>query len=370
MSRFKSNKIHINIIAMDDQKNIKEKISIFSEEDRKDYNDFILKNHNSTIFHTLEWKEIIEKNYDFTPLYVLARDDNNKIKAIMPLFLIKNLIGCRLISIPFSIYGGAIGDEEYVKYLIEKSIELYDHYDCRYIAIKQFPFKYSKMYENHGMTRLIDRWSQVLDLKNPELLWNEIHKSNRNSIRKAIKNNVKIKKLSDSNDLSEFQKLELITKKRFGMGAHSINFFKDIVEKYNSNGNVEIYLAKYKNKIIASCMTLIFKDKVFYGYANSDDKYLNLRPNNLILWRVIENSYEKGYKYLDLGATSYKNKGLFFFKSSFNSINVPFIIYYYTKRDIIHLVDTPLNNLYKKSIRKTPNFILKKISPFMIKHFG
>ena len=61
-----------------------------TKEYEKKWNDYLNKNLNSTIFHTLEWKELTKKNYGYEPLYFLSLE-SNQVNGILPLFHIKNL---------------------------------------------------------------------------------------------------------------------------------------------------------------------------------------------------------------------------------------------------------------------------------------
>ena len=132
---------------------------------------------------------------------------------------------------------------------------------------------------------------------------------------------------------------------------------------------MELFITKYKQRPISSCIIYIFNKNVILAHANSDNNFLEFRPNNILLWKVIEWCYKKGYKFLNLGATDVDNEGLFFFKSSFNTINIPFAHYYYPADSVI-LEETAIGKIGRHSLQKTPLFILRVISPFLLRKFG
>ena len=344
-------------------------VDYYSEGDKKDYANFLLNNPDSTIYHTIGWKEIIESHYNFKPYYLIARDNNDNIRAILPSFYLKNMCGKRLESVPLSIYGGALGDDEYVKPLIKKIFELNRELKCNYVIIRQHSVRYSGLFESAGMKKIVNRWNQIVTIKKPEVLWKEINKSNRNSIRKAISSDVHVERVAAEEELAEFHHLELLTRKRFGLSTPSLKFFKTIWEKLHSTGNVEVFLAKHEGRTIASTLIFSFNNRAIYGYANSETKHLGFRPNNLLLWIVMERCYKKGYTFLNLGATPYECEGLLFFKSSFNTINIPFAHYYYPGNATL-LDDTVIGKFGKKIIKKMPIFISRQVGPFLIKKFG
>jgi len=344
-------------------------IDFYSEKDRKEYTDFLLNDEDANIYHTIECKEIIESHYKFKPYYLIARDENNKIRAILPFFYIKNFCGKRLDSIPHSIFGGAVGEEIYVYELLKKIFKIYQDLKCKYIIVRQHPNKYFKIFSKIRMKKIENRSTHIIQIKEPETLWNEILKSNRNSIRKAINNNLKVERMENREEIKEFHRMELITRKKFGISIPSINFFNASWDKLHPKGYLEIFITKYKEKPVASCIIYIFNKKVIFAHANSNDKYLQFRPNNLQLWKVIEWCYNNGYKFLNLGATPIENEGLFFFKSSFNTFNIPFAHYYYPA-DSTLLDNTAIGKIGVKILQKTPISISRRINPFLIRKFG
>ena len=344
-------------------------VEFYKERDREDYTDFLLNDLDSNIYHTIEWKELIEKHFGFTSYYLIARTNSDEIGAVLPVFYLKNLCGKRLDSIPLSIYGGALGEEVYVKRLVETVFELKRDLNCRYVIIRQHPNKYYNVFTVKGMKKTDVKWTQMIKIKNPKILWNEIYKSNRNSIRKAIKNNVRVQEIDDKKELSEFYRLELANRRRIGLITPPFDFFESAWDELYPQGYMKVFVTRYKEIVIASCLIYIFNGKVIYAHANSDKRFLGFRPNNLQLWRVIEWCYSNGYELLDLGATDLDNEGLFFFKSSFNTFNIPFA-YYYWPSDSITIDDTALGKIGKKCIQKTPTFVLKIVCPYLLKKFG
>ena len=44
-------------------------IKIYDNKDYESYNRFIERHKNSSIYHTLEWKDIIQESYGYAPVY-------------------------------------------------------------------------------------------------------------------------------------------------------------------------------------------------------------------------------------------------------------------------------------------------------------
>src|SRR5437762_9623453 len=61
-------------------------------------------------FHLMGWKASIEETFGYEPLYLIAEEDG-RMRGVLPLFLVRSLLmGKALLSSPFAVYGGPLGD--------------------------------------------------------------------------------------------------------------------------------------------------------------------------------------------------------------------------------------------------------------------
>ncbi|RJS71848.1 hypothetical protein CW714_05200, partial [Methanophagales archaeon] len=64
--------------------------------DKNDYNrwnDFLKTHKNATIFHTIEWKNVLEETFGYKPEYLVVKNSEGKIVGISPAFSVKTLFG-------------------------------------------------------------------------------------------------------------------------------------------------------------------------------------------------------------------------------------------------------------------------------------
>src|SRR5689334_22128834 len=79
-------------------------------EDWTSWDAFVDTHPHGSPFHLLAWKKSIETTFRYQPHYLLA-SDAGRIRAVLPLFLVSNLIvGKILLSTPFAVYGGILAD--------------------------------------------------------------------------------------------------------------------------------------------------------------------------------------------------------------------------------------------------------------------
>ena len=84
-------------------------VSILTHSDEPVWQAYVNSHPDATIYHTLEWRDIIYNEYKFEPVYLMAKAEGTVV-GVLPMFLINNLRGRRFVSLPFSIYGGPLGD--------------------------------------------------------------------------------------------------------------------------------------------------------------------------------------------------------------------------------------------------------------------
>ena len=114
--------------------------------------------------------------------------------------------------------------------------------------------------------------------------------------------------------IDAFWKLNCLTRKNHGLPPQPIQFFKNIFKHVIAQGKGFVALALHRAKNVAGAVYFHWNKKAIYKYGASDRRYLDLRPNNLIMWEAIKRCAEAGYRSFDFGRTEMENTGLMQFK--------------------------------------------------------
>ena len=154
-------------------------------------------------------------------------------------------------------------------------------------------------------------------------------KSVRWAINRARKDGVTVNTSSTLEDVKRFYQLNQMTKRRIGVPGHPHIFLKNICSVMDAY--TKLYLAEFERLPIGGIITHSFKDTVSYAYAASDPKFMRYHPNELLLWKAIEDSYSNGYRYFDFGKTSPDNEGLGRFKKHWGTEKNKLYYYYYPR---------------------------------------
>lgn len=158
-----------------------------------------------------------------------------------------------------------------------------------------------------------------MDLDSPELIWNNIISKNRNMIRKAQKNEIKIYNGRFPEIYKEFRNIYNVTMQKDKAEEYYFfqpAFYESILEDLPSNA--QVFYAEKDNKVIAASIILTANGKMNYHLSGSLEEYKSLAPTNLLLYKVALWGNANGYKTLYLGGgVGSGEDSLFKFKRSF-----------------------------------------------------
>lgn len=317
-------------------------------EEEEVWDSYVLKSDQSTFYHQLGWRNVVEKTYKHKPIYLIAKEES-EIKGVLPLFLMKCMFfGKKLVSVPFVPYGGVCADNKTIENaLIEEAKRITKEFSADYLELRH--------YSNKGvdLPTISTYYNLLIKLDpDPEKLWKRFHTNVRNSTRKAIKYGLK----SDIGKryINDFCRVYSINMRDLGTPVHKFEFFKNALTEFAERSN--ILVVKRENEVIAALLFFYFKDIVVPGWASSIKEYKSMNPNNLLYWEIIKDGCEKGYSYYDFGR-SQANSGNFNFKKKWGAEarQLHYQYYLYKGDKILDLsFSNPRRKMFAKFWRKLP----------------
>ena len=293
--------------------------------DAEEWDSFVHRHENSTFFHKIGWKNVVEKTYGHQPFYLVARE-NGQIKGILPLFLMRHILfGRFLISVPFGDYGGICADDEKTATaLLLEAIELAQKKRAKYLELRHF----DKMDNGQVLTKT-SRATLILQLKNdPQLLWDGLRSQMRNHVRKAHKSGLEVE-IGRETLLPGFYEVLAHNMRDLGTPVHSLSFFQNILREFPQHTN--LFLVKLNEKAIGGGIATYFKDTMEIPWSSSLRTFFTLRPNNLLYWTALEYGCKKGYKYFNFGRSPW-DSGTFQFKKQWGAEPVLLHYQYYLNK--------------------------------------
>lgn len=327
---------------------------------------FVASHPLANSFHHPAWSSMIAECYGYRPFVVAVTDDAGSIIAGLPLMEVNSpLTGRRWISLPFTDHCAPLfyGDAE-PRLLSSQLIMLQQERSIPRVELRSLL--------PDGVAAHIDE-SHVLHIlrlsSDPQTTYRGFKSTVKRNIAKAEREMVEVRKAQSRSDLEVFYELHLRTRQRLGVPIQPKHYFnllwKQIIER-----DLGFILLAYKNTTpVAGAVFLVYKNNIMYKYGASDDRFLDLRPNNLLFWNAIHWACERGCTSFDWGKTEVANIGLRSFKSGWGSQEI--ILTYSTLSAVSPRASSSrLNRIMGVTIRNTPPWVCRATGEILYKHFA
>jgi hypothetical protein len=305
----------------------------------------------ASFFHRTPWLRVLHDTYGFTPCYILATD-TNETRAMLPMMEVDSwLTGKRGVSLPFTDECAPLGGQG--AELFEAAIALGRQRRWKRIEVRSNRFaheghesrekkeparfataKPSVTFYGHRLqlratsrgegtppTLAVGRSGPdvggVTSPRVPSLtaeLFANCDSSTRRAVRKAEQSGVQIEFSRSLEAVRTFYGLLKKTRQRHGAPPQPFRFFLKLHQHALQPGHGWVVLARSSGIPVAGAVFLHTKQDAIYKYGASDERYQNLRANNLVMWRAIEWYAQNNFNSLDFGRTSLGNDGLRRFK--------------------------------------------------------
>jgi lipid II:glycine glycyltransferase (peptidoglycan interpeptide bridge formation enzyme) len=159
-----------------------------------------------------------------------------------------------------------------------------------------------------------------IDLSSPDTIWSNISSKNRNVIRKAIKNEVKIYNGRFPEIYEKFISIYNSTMEKDDAEDYYYfepEFYSSLLEDLPQNA--QVFWAEKDKHVIAASIMLAANGRMNYHLSGSVREYSSLAPTNLLLYEAALWGTANGYKTLYLGGgVGSGEDSLFRFKRAFN----------------------------------------------------
>ncbi len=338
------------------------------------WNRFTEAHPSGSIYHHSCWMQVIQKTYNYEPCYLAVKDERDCVQGVLPLFFVDSwLTGKRVISLPFSPYGGPLTtNPENLDVLLEA---LENHAKLRNAAYVQLRCAMESISLNRR-EYLQDEYYKIhiLDLR-PEVdaLMGGFHKSCiRRPILKSLKNGLVLRIAETEEDLQAFYQLQLQTRKKHGIPPQPLEYFQNMWRILRPLNYMKLLMALYGSQVVAAMVLLQFKDMIVYQNGASDPRFLSLKPNHFLLWKAIEMSKAEGFQFFNFGKSSPQDKGLIEFKQRWGTKEYSLSYYYYpkVKGKTTNIETSRKYRLVTSICQHLPPPLLKRIGEIVYRHLA
>lgn len=163
----------------------------------------------------------------------------------------------------------------------------------------------------------------IVDLDPPvDQLWSDVSRGTRSSIQRARREGVVVRRVApDRAALDLFQRLYLSTMARVGAAQRWLfpdAYFRACIERLGDRGSA-LFFACVGDDVAAAYLLVCDDRTAYYHFGASDERWLSLRPNNLLMYETMLWAKARGCAHYHLGGgvSADENDSLLRFKSSF-----------------------------------------------------
>jgi FemAB-related protein (PEP-CTERM system-associated) len=275
------------------------------------------------------------------------------------------------VSVPFGIYGGICAENATaLSALLQAAQDLAREKGVDHV---EFRHQYPNSLSLPGKDLYV---SFILELpSDPEVVWREMRKRNRNILRKGEKSGLALSRqpqlgVLEAQEVNTFYTLFARTQQALGTPVLPRSFFTHLQEEFGEHN--ALYSVMHEGRIITSLWVFFWQDYVSPYYIGYDPAYLQYAPNNWVLWQVIKDSCAAGYRYYDMGR-SRQGTGSYEFKRHWGIEPKPLYYQYYLHRAKNIPQVNPSNpkfDIPRRLWSHLPLGLTKIIGPHLVKYLG
>lgn len=338
-------------------------VRVATPADAARWNAFVHAHPAGTFFHRYEWRGIIESVFRHRTHFLFAERAGQMV-GVLPLAEVRSLMfGHSLCSLPFCVYGGAVGDDEAVA-LLESEAERIGR------ACGAAHLEYRNLRPRHPewpRQDLYVTFRKAID-PDPEANMLAIPRKQRAMVRKGIKNGLTAAR---DPDVGRFFALYADNVHRHGTPALPKRFFATLLDTFGEDCRV-LTVTDPAGRPLSSVLSFYFRGEVLPYYAGDDMAARELAANDFKYWALMLDACERGYRCFDYGRSKV-GTGPYSFKKNWGFEPQPLAYEYRLFRRDTVPQNNPMNPKYRLFIalwRRLPLGVANAVGPHIVRHLG
>jgi FemAB-related protein (PEP-CTERM system-associated) len=333
----------------------------FVEADRAAWTRFVQSCAGASLFHRIEWKDVMERVFHHRTHYLVA-ERLSGLAGVLPLAEVRSrLFGHAVVSLPFCVYGGAVGtDPSEVHALHAAARDLARDLGASHLELR-----------NRDATELDwPRQDLYATFRKPlgaddDANFKAMPSKRRNMIRKASRGGLRVEI-----DRTVFP-LYADNVHRHGTPPLSKRYFEFLGAALGADHEI-LTVVDAAGRAISSAFLLYYRDEVSPYYVGDCLEARAVSANDFMYWEIIRHATARGCRIFDWsrskrGTGSYEYKKLWGFEPS--PLHYEYAL---LKRDSVPQ-NNPLNPKYRALIavwQRLPRPVVNAIGPHVVRNLG
>lgn len=335
------------------------KTTILDQISERDWENFLNENPEANFLQSWYWGEFYKSiNHQ---IYRRVFYHGQKLAGVMLLVLETARRG-RYLTVP----GGPIIDwsnQEVVQFFLDEIKKIAQTERCVFVRVRPQLIQTSEVIKTFRQLGFRDapmhlhaELTSQLDITKPEeeLLQN-MRKTTRYEIKKALNLGIKVISSEDDSLLKQFYNLQVETAKRQKFVPFGFDYLSRQFKLFNQVNKVLLYSAFLEKQLLAQAMVIFYGREAVYHYGASTEQGRKYPGAYLIQWEAIKEAKKRGlsrYNFWGVapeGETSHRFHGVSVFKRGFGGQDVQYL----PAQDLVinkikYLVNLTVENVRKK----------------------
>lgn len=325
----------------------------------------------SSIFHTTQWLESLQKTYNYKPIAFTTSEPGEELKDGVVFAEIDSwLTGRRIVSLPFSDHCEPLtAQPSGLTPILAGITDLASQHKWKYVEIRPLPDTASLL-ANAGIPAKESFAFHAIDLRpDADALFKSFHKSCiQRKITRAEREGLRYEVGRTKVFLDHFYRLLLITRRRHQLPPQPRAWFQNLADLFGEKLAIHVV---FKDKDpVATILTISHKDTLVYKYGCSDARFHKLGGMIHLFWKAIQQARSEGLRWFDLGRSELSNEGLIEFKGHWGA-QLQTISYFRLPPETGKPDGENVQmRLIKSACRHLPDSFLELFGNFLYRHVG
>jgi CelD/BcsL family acetyltransferase involved in cellulose biosynthesis len=319
----------------------------------------------ATPFHHPAWAMLLARTYAYPAFGLVIEDEDGSPVAGIPVMAVRTLLGRRRwMSLPYTDECPPLAvDTAAERRLIASLAGAHETLGAPRIEVRG-------VVDAVGWRARADAVVQVLDLSSDldEVRGRFSRSQVVRNIARAEREGVQVRRASTADDVETFYQLHLRTRRRQGVPIQPRRFFELLRTDVLEAGLGSILLASAGGSTVAGALFLSWNGTTIYKFGASDPEGWPARPNHLLFWTAIQDSWARGDRRFDFGRTDVDNAGLRAFKRGWGAVERPLV--YSTLDPSPGEPDGLLARAMRFSIQRGPAWVCRAIGERLYRYAG
>ncbi len=324
---------------------------------------FVMACPDATFFHRAGWAEVLRRAFGHDAHFLYAEREG-AICAALPLGHIRSrLFGNTLISTPFCVLGGAVGDADACAALENAAIELAHSLKVDVLELRHSQPRHPDW---PAKRELYVNFRKTLD-PDPDVNFKAIPRKQRAMVRKGIDAGLQGEIDAGAERLFAAYSESV---RNLGTPVFSRRYFETLQAVFGAD--CEVLTVTHQGQTVASVMSFYFRDQVLPYYGGGTALARDLKGNDFMYWDLMRRACERGIRVFDYGRSKV-GTGSYSFKKNWGFTPEP-LHYEFQLVNAAQLPEVnPLNPKYRLFIeawKRLPLPVSRWLGPFLARSLG